>query len=179
MPVTITFEPSGIGGTVATGTYLIDAAKRLGAPVGAGCLRGKGQCPLCVVRVNAGADLLSPPGSIEQSFLNPEQLNQSLRLACHAKLEGEGEVTVRVVRQQANAQELQLQIATSENSLALCLCRRRYQHSCNWKRSRFQKRSMPRLINRLSSVRKLLIDSPTVLARQVLKAVKRSNHTVK
>lgn len=103
MPVTITFEPSGIGGTVATGTYLIDAAKRLGAPVGAGCLRGKGQCAMCVVRVNAGADLLSAPGSIEQSFLSQEQLQQSLRLACHAKLEGEGEVIVRVVRVQANA----------------------------------------------------------------------------
>jgi ferredoxin len=104
MPVTITFEPSGIGGTVATGTYLIDAAKRLGAPVGAGCLRGKGQCLMCVVKVNVGADLLSAPGSIEQSFLSREQLDQSLRLACHAKLEGDGEVIVRVVRLQANAQ---------------------------------------------------------------------------
>lgn len=103
MPVTITFEPSGIGGTIATGTYLIDAAKRLGAPVGVGCMRGKGQCSTCVVKVNAGADLLSAPGSIEQSFLSQEQLDQSLRLACHAKLEGDGEVVVRVVRLQENA----------------------------------------------------------------------------
>jgi ferredoxin, 2Fe-2S len=103
MPVTITFEPSGIGGTVATGTYLIDAAKRLGAPVGAGCMRGKGQCSTCVVKVHAGADLLSPPGSIEQTFLSQEQLDQSLRLACHTKLEGDGEVIVRVMRRQQSA----------------------------------------------------------------------------
>jgi ferredoxin len=103
MSVTITFEPSGIGGTVATGTYLIDAAKRLGAPVGAGCMRGKGHCSTCVVNVVAGADLFSAPGTIEQSFLSQEQLDQGLRLACHAKLEGEGEVTVRVVRRQENA----------------------------------------------------------------------------
>ena len=101
MPVTITFEPSGVVGTVATGTYLIDAAKRLGAPLGASCMRGKGECSNCVVRVSSGADLLSPPGSIEQTFLTQQQLDQSLRLACHAKLEGDGEVVVRVMRQQA------------------------------------------------------------------------------
>ncbi|HEY8228226.1 MAG TPA: 2Fe-2S iron-sulfur cluster binding domain-containing protein [Pyrinomonadaceae bacterium] len=104
MPVTITFEPSGVTGMVATGTYLIDAAKRLGAPVGAGCMRGKGECSTCIVKVNAGADLLSPPGSIEQTFLTQEQLDQSLRLACHAKLEGDGEVVLRVIRRQVAAQ---------------------------------------------------------------------------
>jgi ferredoxin len=104
MPVTITFEPSGVTGMVATGTYLIDAAKRLGAPVGAGCMRGKGACASCVVQVTAGADLLSPPGSIEESFLTPEQLKQSHRLACHAKLEGDGDIVLRVVRISATAE---------------------------------------------------------------------------
>jgi ferredoxin len=103
MSVTITFEPSGVTGMVATGTYLIDAAKRLGAPVGAGCMRGKGECASCVVEVTSGAELLSPPGSIEEAFLTPEQLKQSQRLACHAKLEGDGEVVLRVVRRPANA----------------------------------------------------------------------------
>ncbi len=103
MSVTVTFEPSGVSGMVATGTYLIDAAKRLGAPVGVGCLRGKGHCATCVVRVSTGSDLLSPPGSIEQTFLNQEQLDQSLRLVCHAKLVGDGEVIVRAVRQEARA----------------------------------------------------------------------------
>ena len=103
MPVTVTFEPSGVSGIVATGTYLIDAAKRLGAPVGVGCLRGKGHCATCVVQVAAGSELLSTPGSIEQTFLSQEQLDQSLRLVCHAKLEGDGDVVVRVVRQDAGA----------------------------------------------------------------------------
>jgi len=104
MPVTVTFEPSGVSGMVATGTYLIDAAKRLGAPVGVGCMRGKGECSTCVVKVNTGADLLSVPGSIEQTFLTQQQLDQSLRLACHVKLEGDGEVVVRIVRRQPSAQ---------------------------------------------------------------------------
>jgi ferredoxin len=103
MSVTITFEPFGVSGMVATGTYLIDAAKRLGAPVGVGCMRGKGQCATCVVKVISGNELLSPPGSIEQTFLSQEQLDQSLRLVCHAKLEGDGEVVVRAMRQQSRA----------------------------------------------------------------------------
>ena len=103
MSVTITFEPSGVSGMVATGTYLIDAAKRLGAPVGVGCMRGKGECATCLVKVVSGSELLSNPGSIEQTFLSQEQLGQSLRLVCHAKLEGDGEVVVRVMKQQAGA----------------------------------------------------------------------------
>jgi len=106
MAVTVTFEPSGVSGMVATGTYLIDAAKRLGAPVGVGCMRGKGHCATCVVKVMSGSELLSIPGSIEQTFLSQEQLDESLRLVCHAKLEGDGEVVVRVVRQEARAKTI-------------------------------------------------------------------------
>jgi ferredoxin, 2Fe-2S len=95
MGVAITFEPSGISGAVATGTYLIDAAKRLGAPLGTGCMRGKGECATCLVHVSIGVDLLSIPGSIEQTVLGAEQLNQGFRLACQAKIEGSGEVVVR------------------------------------------------------------------------------------
>jgi ferredoxin, 2Fe-2S len=95
MGVAITFEPSGISGAVATGTYLIDAAKRLGAPLGTGCARGKGDCMCCLVHVSIGADLLSTPGTIEHSALGAEQLSQGFRLACQAKIEGFGEVVVR------------------------------------------------------------------------------------
>ena len=94
MSVSITFEPSGISGVVAQGTYLIDAARRMGAPLGAGCTAGKGECPDCVVSVKAGADLLSTPSQAEEKQLGREQLDQSLRLACHVKLENHGDVVV-------------------------------------------------------------------------------------
>ena len=97
MGVVITFEPSGIGGAVATGTYLIDAAKRLGAPLGTGCTRGKGHCTSCLLHVLTGADLLSTPGTVEHSALGTDQLSQGFRLACQAKIEGSGEVAVRSV----------------------------------------------------------------------------------
>ena len=96
MSVSITFEPSGINGLVAQGTYLIDAARRMGAPLGTGCTAGKGDCPACVVSVKAGAELLSPPSVAEERQLGVEQLDQSLRLACQVKMENHGDVVVMV-----------------------------------------------------------------------------------
>ena len=96
MSVSITFEPSGISGLVAEGTYLIDAARRMGASLGAGCTAGKGECPECVVSVKAGAELLSTPSVLEEKQLGAEHVEQSLRLACQTKIQGQGEVIVMV-----------------------------------------------------------------------------------
>jgi len=96
MSVSITFEPSGISGLVAEGTYLIDAARRMGAPLGAGCTAGKGECPACVVSVKTGAELLSSPSVAEEKQLGAEHLDQSYRLACQTKLENHGDVVVMV-----------------------------------------------------------------------------------
>jgi ferredoxin len=96
MSVSITFEPSGISGVVAQGTYLIDAARRMGAPLGTGCTAGKGECPACLISVKSGAEVLSPPSMAEENQLGNEQLEQSLRLACQVKLENHGDVVVMV-----------------------------------------------------------------------------------
>ena len=96
MNVSITFEPSGISGLVAQGTYLIDAARRMGAPLGAGCLAGKGDCPSCVIAIKAGGSLLSPPTNIEDKLLGAAGLSDSLRMACQAKIEGQGEIVLMV-----------------------------------------------------------------------------------
>ena len=94
MSVSITFEPSGISGLVAEGTYLIDAARRMGVSLGAGCTAGKGECPACVVSVKSGSNLLSLPSAAEEKQLGNEHLGQSLRIACHVKIENPGEVVV-------------------------------------------------------------------------------------
>ena len=96
MSVSITFEPSGISGVVAQGTHLIDAARRMGAPLGTGCTAGKGDCPSCVVSITTGAELLSPPSVAEEKQLGVAQLDQALRLACQVKIENHGEVVVMV-----------------------------------------------------------------------------------
>lgn len=94
MSVSITFEPSGISGLVAEGTYLIDAARRMGVLLGEGCTTGKGECPSCLVSIKSGAGLLSVPSAAEQKLLGAEQLDQALRLACQVKIESHGEVVV-------------------------------------------------------------------------------------
>ena len=96
MNVSVTFEPSGISGLVAQGTYLIDAAKRMGAPLGAGCTRGKGECPACAIEVKSGANLLSSPTNLEAKLFGASGLADSLRLACQTKIEGQGEIVLAV-----------------------------------------------------------------------------------
>jgi len=90
MNVSVTFEPSGISGLVAQGTYLVDAARRMGAPIGAGCTAGKGECPSCVISVKSGATQLSVPTNVEGKVLGAGGLAESLRLACQTKIEGQG-----------------------------------------------------------------------------------------
>jgi len=94
MSVSITFEPSGISGLVAEGTYLIDAARRMGAPLGSGCTAGKGECPTCVVSVSSQTAVLSPPSAVETKWLGETQLAQSVRLACQVKIETAGDLVV-------------------------------------------------------------------------------------
>ena len=94
MSVSITFEPSGLSGVVAEGTYLIDAARRMGVSLGAGCTIGKGECPDCLIAIKAGADLLSAPSAAELKQLDAEDLAQSHRLACQVKLQFPGDVVV-------------------------------------------------------------------------------------
>jgi ferredoxin len=94
MSVSITFEPTGLSGVVAEGTYLIDAARRMGVSLGTGCTIGKGECPECLVSIKSGDNLLSAPSAAELKQLAVEDLAQSHRLACQVKLQFPGEVVV-------------------------------------------------------------------------------------
>ena len=95
MSVVLTFEPSGISGVVAPGTYLIDASRRLGVSLGPHCTRGS-QNHFCLVRVGAGSELLSARSLEEEKFLAGSELDATYRLGCQVKIESPGEVTVNV-----------------------------------------------------------------------------------
>ncbi|HKQ99712.1 MAG TPA: 2Fe-2S iron-sulfur cluster-binding protein [Pyrinomonadaceae bacterium] len=96
MSVDIKFEPDGRNGLVAEGTYLWDAAKRLGVSLPAEC-GGRGECDTCAVTAEQGATLLSSLTEAERVRLSPERLAAGERLACQAKVEHGGEVVLRVV----------------------------------------------------------------------------------
>lgn len=96
MSVEIKIEPEGQSGLVAEGTYLWEAAKRLGVRLPAEC-EGRGECDTCAVVIEQGATLLSSLTEAERQRLSPERLAAGERLACQAKVEHGGEVVLRAV----------------------------------------------------------------------------------
>ena len=86
----------GRNGIVAEGTYLWDAAKRLGVRLAAEC-GGRGECDTCAVIVEEGATLLSGLTGAERVRLSPERLGAGERLACQTKVERGGSLVVRPV----------------------------------------------------------------------------------
>jgi ferredoxin len=96
MSVDIKFQPDGLGGVIAEGTYLWDAAKRLGVNLPAQC-EGRGECDTCAVVVEKGATLLSSLTEAERKLLSPERLAGGERLACQVKVEHGGELVLRPV----------------------------------------------------------------------------------
>ncbi|HYP02651.1 MAG TPA: 2Fe-2S iron-sulfur cluster-binding protein [Pyrinomonadaceae bacterium] len=96
MSVNVEFVPDGRHGVVAEGTYLWDAAKRLGLRLPAEC-EGRGECDTCAVVVKEGATLLSGLTQAERTRLSPERLAAGERLACQAKIERAGDLVLQPV----------------------------------------------------------------------------------
>jgi len=98
MGVNVEWKDGGDGhrGIVAEGTYLWDAAKRLGVRLPAEC-GGRGECDTCAVIVEEGATLLSSLTDAERTRLSPERLAAGERLACQAKAELAGDLMLRPV----------------------------------------------------------------------------------
>jgi 2Fe-2S ferredoxin len=96
MSVNVEFTPDGQHGVVAEGTYLWDAAKRLGVRLPAEC-EGRGECDTCAVFVREGATLLSSLTNAERVRLSPERLASGERLACQAKVVLAGQLVLQPV----------------------------------------------------------------------------------
>lgn len=96
MGVNVEFKPDGQSGIVADGTYLQDAARRLGVRLPMEC-GGHGKCDTCAVVVEQGATLLSSLTAGERQYLSPERLAAGERLACQVKIERGGDLVLRPV----------------------------------------------------------------------------------
>src|ERR1700753_1027030 len=95
MSVEIKFEPSGRNGVVAVGSYLLDAAKRLGVKLDDE-FGEEGLTDTCFVKIIKGGDLLSQPTKVETEHLSQERRNKGERLPSQAKIEKPGELIVMV-----------------------------------------------------------------------------------
>ncbi len=96
MSVNVKFGDEEHRGVIAEGTYLWDAAKRLGVHLPAEC-EGHGECDTCAVVVEEGMTLLSSLTEAERVRLSPERLATGERLACQTKIERGGDLSLRLV----------------------------------------------------------------------------------
>ncbi|HEX8129390.1 MAG TPA: 2Fe-2S iron-sulfur cluster-binding protein [Pyrinomonadaceae bacterium] len=121
MSVNVEFVPDGRHGVVAEGTYLWDAAKRLGLRLPAEC-EGRGECDTCAVIVRDGATLLSGLTEAERTRLSPERLAAGERLACQTKVERAGDLVLEPVPEtvrQETTEEVKHDLRTEFRELPL------------------------------------------------------------
>ncbi len=121
MSVNVEIGPDGRQGIVAEGTYLWDAAKRLGVRLPAEC-EGRGECDTCAVIVREGATLLSELTNAEREHLSPERLAAGERLACQAKIERGGTLQIEpvpVTERAETTEETKKDFSTEFRSLPL------------------------------------------------------------
>lgn len=95
MSVNIRFSDREAEGIVAEGTYLWEAAKRMGVRLPAEC-GGQGQCDTCAVIIEDGMTLLSGLTDAERERLSPERLVTGERLACQTRIEHGGDLVLRL-----------------------------------------------------------------------------------
>lgn len=89
-----TLEIDGVTGPLAPGETLFDRALALGIHVPTSCVK-QGKCRECLVEVEAGAELLTPPAPQER------HLEGRFRLACRTRLARPGEVRCHTLRRGA------------------------------------------------------------------------------
>lgn len=87
----IKFERENRDGLVAVGTYLFDAARRLGIEVE--CER-TGESDSCAMQVTGGRSFLSDLTKAEKEQLSNERIKRGERLACQAKIVEAGEILI-------------------------------------------------------------------------------------
>ncbi|HET9625324.1 MAG TPA: 2Fe-2S iron-sulfur cluster-binding protein [Kofleriaceae bacterium] len=79
------------------GASLFEAGARAQAAIDTACV-GKGTCGLCRVKILGGAEHLVPFSDEERKHLGNVYHLTKVRLACRARLVGDGEVTIEIVR---------------------------------------------------------------------------------
>ncbi|MDK2464460.1 MAG: ASKHA domain-containing protein [Candidatus Korarchaeota archaeon] len=98
------FQPEGRRGWYSTDKTILEAAKDLGVDITSIC-GGLGLCGKCKVIIREGKDLLSPPSSSEERYLEPGELRAGFRLACQARFSGRGKVVVEVPEQSRSGRQ--------------------------------------------------------------------------
>jgi 2Fe-2S ferredoxin len=88
---------------VPVGTSILQASKKIGAPEGDAC-GGVCACSTCHVYVDTGLELLSEASEDEEDILDKAfDVRENSRLGCQAKIQGDGDVAVRISKESLEA----------------------------------------------------------------------------
>lgn len=121
MDVDIKFERESREGIVAAGTYIFDAARRLGVKLN--CEEFAGEKADCAVQILKGKELLSEYTKFELENLSDDRRKKGERLARQAKIEKSGEVVImtkeKVTEEQESAEAKQEQYKKEFEELPL------------------------------------------------------------
>lgn len=93
MEARVSFKREGIEGIVPVGSYLADAAKRLGVRFEEKCDLQEGS-HFCSLEVVEGEGLLSPPTDAEKAYFAASETGSTGRLACQTRIDEVGELVV-------------------------------------------------------------------------------------
>lgn len=88
----VDFHPLQRFADVLRDETLLDAARRVAAPLGNSC-GAVGVCARCRVTVTRGGENLSPPTAIESRVALARGFTSNERLACQAVVTGDCEIT--------------------------------------------------------------------------------------
>lgn len=91
----IKFEREELEGIIPVGTYLADAAGRMGIEL---WREPFGDAEFSVVKITKGGKLLSAPTNTEKKHLSAERLTGGERLAEQAKIERSGEIAIMTTK---------------------------------------------------------------------------------
>lgn len=91
----IKFERENLEGIIPIGTYLADAARRMGIELWQETF---GEAEFSVVKITKGGELLSAPTKTEVEYLSAEKRGAGERLAEQAKIELTGELTIMTTK---------------------------------------------------------------------------------
>lgn len=111
---TIVFQPRGIKTEVADGKKIMDAASEAGVKIERHC-GGIGLCGKCRISAFNGEEFLSPLTLSEKKLLKKEEVESGVRLACCAKVKGNGTIHVIDMVSESGNQILE---GTSEKAIS-------------------------------------------------------------
>lgn len=100
--VEVRFERENLDGIVPAGTYLIDAAKRLGVRFEDECI-APADIHYCSVSVTSGLDLMSGETRAETEHFRTAGRKKNERLACQVRIEKRGEVVIMTEEKKKDA----------------------------------------------------------------------------